>query len=226
MNGHLGDRVAALVDGELTHDARDRVLAHLTSCAVCRAEVDAARAIKQRVAALATPEPPVEPSASLLLALLNLGDSGPHLPGGGDGGLPVVKFPGVNGAGPADPAGLTGQDGAGGQRHRGRVVMVGVCSVAAVTVGSALMFTALGGTAHNGGASTNAQRRSTSQSRIDPATMFGDNGTRRPAPFGSGGLAPSSFGSDSAGAPLTATGVSVSAVLGRATLDHGVYGGR
>ncbi|MGE7383347.1 zf-HC2 domain-containing protein, partial [Serratia bockelmannii] len=29
---HLGDRLAALVDGELKHDARERVLAHLATC--------------------------------------------------------------------------------------------------------------------------------------------------------------------------------------------------
>ena len=31
---HLGDRLAALVDGELGHDARERVLAHLATCHV------------------------------------------------------------------------------------------------------------------------------------------------------------------------------------------------
>ncbi|MFE7603373.1 zf-HC2 domain-containing protein, partial [Streptomyces sp. NPDC057494] len=31
-------RLAALVDGELGHDARERVLAHLATCARCKAE--------------------------------------------------------------------------------------------------------------------------------------------------------------------------------------------
>ncbi|MET7613373.1 zf-HC2 domain-containing protein, partial [Streptomyces seoulensis] len=34
---HLGDRLSALVDGELGHESRDRVLAHLATCCRCRA---------------------------------------------------------------------------------------------------------------------------------------------------------------------------------------------
>ena len=34
---HLGDRIAALVDGELGHQDRDRALAHVAHCARCRA---------------------------------------------------------------------------------------------------------------------------------------------------------------------------------------------
>ncbi|MER5782063.1 zf-HC2 domain-containing protein, partial [Streptomyces mobaraensis] len=33
-----GARLAALVDGELGHDARERVLAHLATCWTCKAE--------------------------------------------------------------------------------------------------------------------------------------------------------------------------------------------
>jgi anti-sigma factor RsiW len=49
---HLGDRLSALVDGELSHDERDRVHAHLASCQDCRAEAAALRALKRRVGAL------------------------------------------------------------------------------------------------------------------------------------------------------------------------------
>ncbi|WP_395363250.1 anti-sigma factor family protein [Streptomyces sp. YH02] len=56
---HLGDRLAALVDGELGHDARERVLAHLATCARCKAEADAQRTLKS-VFASAAPPPPSE----------------------------------------------------------------------------------------------------------------------------------------------------------------------
>ncbi|MEU0054332.1 zf-HC2 domain-containing protein [Streptomyces sp. NPDC006309] len=71
---HLGDRLSALVDGELGHETRERVLAHLATCARCKAEADAQRALKN-VFAEAAPPPP---SASFLARLQGL-------PGGGDG---------------------------------------------------------------------------------------------------------------------------------------------
>jgi anti-sigma factor RsiW len=46
---HLGARLSALVDGELGHDERDRVLAHLAHCAGCRGEASALRSLKQRI---------------------------------------------------------------------------------------------------------------------------------------------------------------------------------
>jgi anti-sigma factor RsiW len=57
---HLGDLVAALVDGELDHDARDRALSHLAHCAPCREEVDAHRRVKRRLHELPDPSPGVE----------------------------------------------------------------------------------------------------------------------------------------------------------------------
>ncbi|MEU0742178.1 zf-HC2 domain-containing protein [Streptomyces sp. NPDC006134] len=78
---HLGDRLAALVDGELGHDARERVLAHVATCPKCKAEVDAQRRLKS-VFAQAAPPPPSE---SLLARLQGLpGTSGTH-----DGGPPL-----------------------------------------------------------------------------------------------------------------------------------------
>lgn len=77
---HLGDRLSALVDGELGHETRERVLAHLATCARCKAEADAQRALKN-VFAEAAPPPPSE---SFLARLQGL-------PGGGDpdgGGTP------------------------------------------------------------------------------------------------------------------------------------------
>lgn len=46
---HLGPRLSALVDNELSPAERDRVLAHLARCEPCRAEAMALRALKQRL---------------------------------------------------------------------------------------------------------------------------------------------------------------------------------
>ena len=49
---HLGQRLSALIDGELTHAQRERALAHLARCEPCRCEVAALRVLKQRMHAL------------------------------------------------------------------------------------------------------------------------------------------------------------------------------
>jgi hypothetical protein len=49
---HLGQRLSALIDGELSDPQRERVLAHLAWCAPCRREAAALRALKQRMHAL------------------------------------------------------------------------------------------------------------------------------------------------------------------------------
>ena len=78
---HLGDRLSALVDGELGHDTRERVLAHVATCPKCKAEVDAQRRLKNVFAEVAPPAP----SESFLARLQGL-------PAGGDpdgGGTPL-----------------------------------------------------------------------------------------------------------------------------------------
>lgn len=75
---HLGDRLAALVDGELKHDARERVLAHLATCAKCKAEADAQRRLKTMFVESAPP--PL--SAGLLARLQGLPGTGPEGPSG------------------------------------------------------------------------------------------------------------------------------------------------
>ncbi|MFG2119480.1 anti-sigma factor family protein [Streptomyces sp. NPDC048710] len=88
---HLGDRLSALVDGELGHESRERVLAHLATCARCKAEADAQRRLKS-VFAQAAPPPPSE---SFLARLQGL-------PGGGDtdGGGTSAPEGGLFGSGP------------------------------------------------------------------------------------------------------------------------------
>lgn len=94
INGHLGERVTSLVDGELSHDARDRALAHLAGCDDCRAAVDAERVTKGRVAALDATTLPPGPSAELMARLRDVArrDDDPPPPSGG-GGFPTVTFP-------------------------------------------------------------------------------------------------------------------------------------
>ncbi|MFJ3232836.1 anti-sigma factor family protein [Streptomyces sp. NPDC086787] len=65
---HLGDRLSALVDGELDHESRERVLAHLATCVRCKTEADAQRRLKN-VFAQAAPPPPSESFLARLQSL-------------------------------------------------------------------------------------------------------------------------------------------------------------
>ena len=49
---HLGQRISALIDGELSDSERDRVLAHIAGCDECRQEAVALRALKHRMHSL------------------------------------------------------------------------------------------------------------------------------------------------------------------------------
>ncbi|KOT29854.1 membrane protein [Streptomyces caelestis] len=96
----MGDRLSALVDGELGHDARERVLAHVATCAKCRVEVDAQRRLKN-VFAQAAPPPPSESFLARLQGLPaggDLGDGGSPLGGGGLPGGTPGRFGGGSGA--------------------------------------------------------------------------------------------------------------------------------
>jgi anti-sigma factor RsiW len=90
---HLGDSLAALIDGELSDDHRERVLAHLVTCLSCKAEVEAQRALKSAFAQCPLPAP----SAGLMARLQGLpgGPTGstPPSAGGGPAGWPQDVFP-------------------------------------------------------------------------------------------------------------------------------------
>ncbi|WP_327317672.1 anti-sigma factor family protein [Streptomyces sp. NBC_01235] len=95
---HLGDRLSALVDGELGHDTRERVLAHVATCPKCKSEVDAQRRLKNVFAEVAPP-PPSESFLARLQGLPGGGDpdsGGSPLGGGGGGGFADGVF-GVRG---------------------------------------------------------------------------------------------------------------------------------
>lgn len=111
---HPRARLSALVDGELDHDDRDRVLAHLTQCDECRAVVDTERRVKALLSGM--PEP--APSENFLAALSGLAEvreaeaggagansAGPGAAeaGGGEAGGAVARRVGTSGAG-ADSA--------------------------------------------------------------------------------------------------------------------------
>jgi Putative zinc-finger len=49
MKRHLGERLSALIDGELSDTQRERVLAHLAGCEDCRQEAAALRLLKRRM---------------------------------------------------------------------------------------------------------------------------------------------------------------------------------
>lgn len=78
---HLGDRLAALIDGELGHDARERVLAHLATCGGCKTEADAQRRLKS-VFADTAPPPPSDGLLARLQGLSGGGADGPPAEGG------------------------------------------------------------------------------------------------------------------------------------------------
>jgi len=89
---HLRDLIAALVDGELSHAERERALTHLAGCTVCRAEVAAHRALKDRLADLATPPAP----SGLLTELQRLAEPGEPLPPARRAPVEVTRPPTVS----------------------------------------------------------------------------------------------------------------------------------
>ncbi|MFI0807833.1 zf-HC2 domain-containing protein [Streptomyces echinatus] len=204
---HLGDRLSALVDGELGHETRERVLAHLATCARCKAEADAQRALKN-VFAEAAPPPP---SASLLARLQGLpggGDldgGGTPSPGGGflGGGsvpetsgafgvrrgerLPFGYVPApVHGFLPTAADGIAGPEGGGfrihpvGRPDDGRSASRGLRFAFAAAGAVSLAAVALGGvtTAFPGDLTTDARGGSGNGSNVTPT---------RPAGTGAGG---------------------------------------
>ncbi|WP_030772840.1 anti-sigma factor family protein [Streptomyces sp. NRRL F-2664] len=172
---HLGDRLAALVDGELQHDARERVLAHLATCARCKAEADAQRRLKTMFVESAPP-----PLSAGLLARLQ------QLPGGGQDGPPGASGPPGPGSVRPDPfeafayalpaaAARPQQEGfriheVGRPRRRFAFVAAGAVSLAALALGGTLP---LEGTEPNGRGDSPAPA-----SRPGPALPVTDTGAR------------------------------------------------
>lgn len=75
---HLGDRLSALVDGELDGAELDRAHAHLAGCEQCRAEAAELRALKQKLRGLMTGAPAEAAMTRRLIAMT--GPGGPLPP--------------------------------------------------------------------------------------------------------------------------------------------------
>ncbi|MGH3257942.1 MAG: anti-sigma factor family protein [Streptosporangiaceae bacterium] len=74
---HLGDRLSALVDGELTGAECDRASAHLAGCAQCRAEAAQLRVLKQKLRSLVDGAPA---EAAMTRRLISMTGPGGPLP--------------------------------------------------------------------------------------------------------------------------------------------------
>lgn len=57
LGEHLGDLAAAVADGEVDHEVRDRALAHAAVCPGCRAALADQRAVRTLIGGLPTPRP-------------------------------------------------------------------------------------------------------------------------------------------------------------------------
>jgi anti-sigma factor RsiW len=97
---HVGQRLSALIDGELDGEGRDRVLVHLAKCESCRAEAVALRTLKRRMHALGGD---TEADSALTGRLIGLAG----LSGGldGRGGVPLTPWSAMTQS--AHPAGRT-----------------------------------------------------------------------------------------------------------------------
>lgn len=132
---HLGERLTALVDGELGHDERERALGHLAACEECRAQADALRRVKRRLSALSD----VTPSDALMRRLHAMGEPGGPLP------PPLRRLPGQARtpavARPRDtrPARTRPRRPAAARRRvpRGRYLIVSAAALAVLGLGSA-----------------------------------------------------------------------------------------
>ena len=75
---HLGDRLSALIDGELDGAERDRASAHLAGCEQCRTEAAELRALKQKLSTLVSRAPAEAAMTRRLIAMT--GPGGPLPP--------------------------------------------------------------------------------------------------------------------------------------------------
>lgn len=171
---HLGDRIAALADGELDHEARDRALAHVAHCAACRAELDAQRRVKELLATALSPEP----SPATVAALHALAAPGGPLPPRARSmpqGPVVPDLPA-----PGRRLGAMRRDSRRpGERRvarRARVATVGALSVAGLVLGTAFVAGGAAPSASTGPVVPPVAELSVEHGRTSTAVTVGDPG--------------------------------------------------
>ncbi|MBV6700824.1 zf-HC2 domain-containing protein [Kitasatospora aureofaciens] len=125
---HLGDRLSSFLDGELGHDSRDRVQAHLATCPQCLAEADEGRAVKHLLTRTDTPGP----SSALMARLMAVGSLPDEDPA--DSGWPTGRDDDdLPGGGVAAPGTLGGSRLDGGSFGRGAGASFGAGALGADT---------------------------------------------------------------------------------------------
>ena len=156
---HVGDRLSALVDGELSLRDRERALGHVAHCAPCRDLLESERVLKARLAGLIQPEP----SARLLALLAGTAVPGIPLPPQArvratTPVVPVLPPPGrgprggrPTGRGPSTFDGVRRPGGGPSRRsrrsiQRARYAAAGALSVAGLVLGTAFAAGGAGGT--------------------------------------------------------------------------------
>jgi anti-sigma factor RsiW len=92
---HLGERLSALIDGELGQVEHESALIHLAKCESCRFEADMMRRLKRRLHGLCEPEPDMDfmgrlTSLSRDHGPSDRGPSGPSVGGPGFGTRPPL----------------------------------------------------------------------------------------------------------------------------------------
>ncbi len=175
---HLGDRIAALVDGELDHRARDRALSHIAHCSQCRAQVELQRSVKDLLAT--TPSP--GPSRTAVDGLLSLAAPGGPLPPRArtmPQGPVVPDLPPPGRRRPRGRLDARADSRRPGDRHptsrarRARVVTAGALSVAGLVLGTAFVA---GGSTSSGPVLPPVAELSVEHSRTATAVTVGDPG--------------------------------------------------
>lgn len=72
LSGHLGDRVSALVDGQLSAAEEERAWAHAMTCPGCRRLIEREGWLKTRLSTMSDPTANAQPRPSLIGALYDV----------------------------------------------------------------------------------------------------------------------------------------------------------
>jgi anti-sigma factor RsiW len=97
---HLGQRLSALIDGELDGSERERVLVHMARCGSCRDEVASLRMLKRRMNALGEAAAGAGLTGRLMSLSELMGLDDPRLAGGMSSGETPWPPPGPAGSWP------------------------------------------------------------------------------------------------------------------------------